>query len=149
MIFLGAVLIIYILIYGMYVMNKVDLFVSEESVDDTDDAHILIYGCNKISVKVQMYLDSINVKYDLVGNDIVKGIDDKYRILLMLSNDDLDNLMIYSLGKKYGRIRMAISVCNNNQNKKIYDEYGIINIDFKYGCSDKFLSLIKEKIKND
>lgn len=149
MIFLGTALIIIIFIYGIYVMNKVDLFLSEENLEEINTADILIYGCNEISVRVKTYLDSINVKYDLVGSNMVKGIDEKYRILLMLSSDDLDNLMVYSLGKKLGRICTAIAVCNNVENKRIYDEYGIMNVDFKYGYSDQFLSMIKEKIEND
>lgn len=149
MIFLGIALIIIIFIYGIYVMNKVDLFLSEENLEEINTTDILIYGCNEISVRVKTYLDSINVKYDLVDSNMVKGIDEKYRILLMLSSDDLDNLTVYSLGKKWGRIRTAIAVCNNVENKRIYDEYGIMNVDFKYGHSDQFLLMIKEKIEND
>lgn len=149
MMFLWAALVIYIFIYGMNVMNKVDIFLSKKNHGEIDNAYILIYGWNEISFRVQAYLDSINVKYDLVDNNMAQGIDERYRILLLLSNDDLDNLMVYSLGKKWGGIRMAIAVCNNAENKKIYDEYGIINVDFEYGHSDKFFSMIKEKVKND
>ena len=56
--------------------------------------------------------------------------------------------MACALSRKWYNIESVISVCNDFENERIFDEYGVMRISISNICNKQCLSAIKEKIKN-
>lgn len=82
----------------------------------------LLFGeealCNEISELLYKYKISSEILLDI--NDLDKSC--TYNYLVSVNKSDLENLMICSIGIKMMDIKIVLSLCNKQYNKKIYEE---------------------------
>lgn len=145
-----TVLFLFIIFFGLHISNKVDNFIelNENRINEKNKNKILIVGNRNLSQKIEKYFNTNNIKYDIIYDNNVKNLDNNYKCMLVIFCDDLDNLMICALSKRWYNIDSIISVYNDSENKIIFDKYGVTSIDIKRIYDEECLSMIKEKIKN-
>lgn len=86
----------------------------------------LIYGdsdfCIDISQNLQQHNICSEILYDI--NQLDKSC--PYKFLIAASKSDLDNLTICAIGLKMMGINKILAVCNQQYNRKIYEENHIL-----------------------
>lgn len=142
--------ILFILFFGIYGTKKVDRFIeiNQSSTAQRNEEKVLIMGNKEVSKSIESYLDTNNIQYDTIYDNSMKKLSNCYKCLIILFNDDLDNLMACALSRKWYNIECVISVCNDFENERIFDEYGVMRISINNIYNKQCLSAIKEKIKN-
>jgi len=112
--------IIFIIALGYYVMCCVDNFIcSGEDIEkqiEYKDKDVLLYKC---SYKIYSLLDSRNVSYDIVDYPALPALN-HYRIVLALSENDLDNLLLCSSAKHANPYSRTIARCNSQIYREIF-----------------------------
>lgn len=146
------ILIIVTFCYGLLIMKKIDKFIAYGLISENRlfkaDKKVIIYGDNSISKVVRKYFDNEKIEYDFIKNNMIEKLSDEYKYVLVLSESDLDNLMICSIAKKIFHMNNIISVCNNVSNKSIFDDYNIFNVSLEYSNSKECLLMIIKKIRD-
>ena len=146
------------IIFGYFVMNKIDIFIEKDVVGTTADCigkksiskkNLLLFGNNELAKAVVKYCTDRGIEFRFIEyyNELDFGYE--YSLLLALSNNDVDNLMISAIGKKVCSIPHIVSLCNNNENLKIYDSLDmekVITLDNDIGY---MFNLIKEVVDSE
>lgn len=91
-----------------------------EEVFCTEIYDILIH--NNISSKIFNDLEQIDKSYS-------------YKFLIAVNKSDLENLIVCSVCKNVMEVSIILAICNNQQNKRIYDKNHI-----QYVCGNSFLA---------
>lgn len=141
------------IIFGYFIMNKVDIFIAKNvvnpKIDDIDKKstsrkNLLLFGNNELVKSVIKYCSDKNIglKFIEYYNELDFGYE--YSLLLALSNNDVDNLMISAIGKKVCSIPHIVSLCNNNENLKIYDDFDMEKVITLDNDISYIFNLIKE-----
>lgn len=144
-------IIAFILFYGLEIMDKIDCFVENNLSRRKNDYKILLYGDENYIYRLSEILLSSQVEYKVI-DDLLIGKNEDYsrcRCIISLSKEDLNNLMICRVALRYYDIPKMYSICNDIQNKIIYEKYGIHTMDIKEICSQEFITAIGEKLKNE
>lgn len=145
--FFLILIIVLVFFYSLHEMSLVDKFINNIGVQDTKKK-ILIYGDNELANSIEEICEDENAQYEVMENDIEKIVDKEYNLLILLRNDDLDNLMLCSLGRRLSNIRGIISVCNDKKNKILYEKYKVDCFESNYADSMEFRFKMKERIKH-
>ncbi|MGB4311371.1 MAG: hypothetical protein ACOX0L_08015 [Natronincolaceae bacterium] len=146
------------IIFGYFIMNKIDIFIEKDVINtgtdyvdkkSTGGKSLLLFGNNELAKSVVKYCNDkdIELKFIEYYNELDFGYE--YSLLLALSNNDVDNLMISAIGKKVCSIPHIVSLCNNNENLKIYDGFDmekVITLDNDIGY---MFNLIKEVVDSE
>lgn len=142
--------ILFILFFGIYGTKKVDRFIeiNQSSTVQRNEEKVLIMGNKQVTKSIESYLDTNNIQYDIIYDNNMQRLNNSYKCLIILFNDDLDNLMACALSRKWYNIESVISVYNDFENERIFDEYGVMRISINNIYNKQCLSAIKEKIKN-
>ena len=136
MTFIVVFVAIVFLLLGYYAMDKIDKFlvsntsVSNEYLSDKNTEikeykkkAILIYGDNELTNLAAAYCNSQAYIYETITEINHISNDYSYLCLLALSYNDVDNLMLGSVGLKIYGISHIISLCNSQSNLKLYNEF--------------------------
>lgn len=148
-----AVLMISIFFIGFVFIDKIYSianpveFNGEEfyqSASDNNLIDVLIYGdsdfCMEISDALKQKKLYSEVLYDI--NKLDKSC--SYKFLIAVSKSDLDNLTICAIGTKMMGINKVLAICNQQYNKKIYEENHIQYLSANFiSASDIALTLLK------
>lgn len=125
-----AVLMIAIFLIGFVFIDKIysianpvelngDTFYQSADNNLTD---VLIYGDSNFCIDISDTLKQNNfnseILYDI--NKLDKSC--SYKFLIAVSKSDLDNLTICTIGTKMMGINKVLAICNQQYNKKIYEE---------------------------
>ncbi|MCR1898477.1 hypothetical protein NSA47_05665 [Irregularibacter muris] len=153
--------VIAFLLFGYYIMDRIDKFIESnflipdeyhpyQYLSDNEDKEIviLIYGDNALSKHVKNYCDSQKYLYENIIDIHYISKDYRYMYLLALSLNDVDNLMVSSIGLKVYGIPHIIILCNNKNNLKIYREFNFDKVLLYTDEIDKLLNIMKETIEN-
>ena len=148
-------------IFGFIVMVNIDKFI-DKSVqptknyildkdglsDDAGQRSILIFGNNKITTVVKNYCKAHNYLFSIIED--INNIDKKYKYLTLfaLSNNDADNLIISSVGLKVYSIPHIITICNSQENLRIYNEFNFDKVILYDEDIEKTYNVIKELVDN-
>ncbi len=105
---------------------------------------VLIYGDSDFCIDISNILEQnrlhSEILYDI--NNIDKSC--SYRLLIAVSKSDLDNLTLCTIGTKMMGINKVLSLCNQQYNKKIYEENNIPYLcNGSISASDIALTIIK------
>lgn len=143
--------ILAIMLYGIKIMDKIDIFINNNiNEKDNDEDTILIYGDDENISKVEKLLLYQNMKYRIVNDLLLDKNEDNtnYIGIITVSKDDLKNMLMCTIALRYYGIANVISICNNVENRKIYDKYNIKATNIDDVSSEEFISLIRENLKN-
>lgn len=142
--------ILAIMLYGVKVMEKIDIFIDNNINEKYNNKEtIILYGDEDIS-KVKELLQCNNIKYKVI-NDLLLNKDEdntNYVGIIALSKDDFNNIFICVATFRYYGVNNKFSICNDIQNKKVYDRYNIETIDINEINTEEFISRIREKLGN-
>jgi hypothetical protein len=159
--FIAVFVAIAFLLLGYYAMDKIDkalvsnvfspnVYLSDEHTYDSESKQkvILIYGDNELAKWVKAYCNSEKYIYEVVSefNNICNGHD--YSCLLALSYNDVDNLMIASIGLKVYSISHIIALCNNQNNLRMYSEFNFEKVLLYHDEMDELFNIVKEFVQN-
>ncbi|MFA9423777.1 MAG: hypothetical protein ACERLG_09375 [Sedimentibacter sp.] len=105
---------------------------------------VLIYGDSDFCIDISNILEQnrlhSEILYDI--NNLDKSC--SYNLLIAVSKSDLDNLTICAIGTKMMGIKKVLSLCNQQYNKKIYEENSIPYLcNSSISASDIALTLLK------
>lgn len=141
---MNLIIVFFIIVYfilGYFVMNKIDNFIVDNikpkedymvnknnSEKDIKHKCILIFGDNQITDLIKCYCESKNYLYSIT-NDIwnIKKVY-QYTSLFALSNSDLENLIVSSIGIEVYSIPYVISICNLPENLIIFNKLDIYEV---------------------
>ena len=161
MTFIVVFVAIAFLLLGYYAMDKIDKYLVSNAIpsneyfsslyiDNTEFKQkvILIYGFNEFTKLVIAYCNSKKYIYETITefNDIDNG--NKYSCLLALSNNDVDNLMIASVGRKVYGISHIITLCNSQNNLRMYNEFNFEKVLLYDDKMDDHLNIVKGFVQN-
>ena len=140
-------------LYGIKVMEKIDNFIyyNIKYASKENSKVFLIYKGDNQNLEIEKILLQYNVPYEIIYDlSLYKNQNNRrYGGILAISNDDFNNIMICTIAARYNEIDNAISICNDLENKKIYDKYNIKLVSINEIESEEFILSIKEKMKND
>ncbi|MCC5911726.1 MAG: hypothetical protein JJT76_14975 [Clostridiaceae bacterium] len=151
-----ALITIVFLLFGYYLMDRVDRFVekyeqyaNENLSDEYNDSGkmeekvILIYGDSELTNRVKAYCRSQKYIYEDIAD--ISNINTKlnYKCLFALSYNDVDNLMISSVAFKIYSIPSIIALCNNQSHLKIYNEFNFDEVLLYNDKIDRLLNSLK------
>lgn len=161
MTFIVVFVAIVFLLIGYYAMDKIDKYLagnvissnqylSEEDINNKVSKRkvILIYGDNKLTNLIKAYCNSEKNIYEGITefNNISTG--NQYSCLLALSNNDADNLMIASVGLKVYSISHIITLCNSQNNLKLYNEFNFDKVLLFNSEMDELFNIVKGFVQN-
>lgn len=161
MTFLVVFVAIVFLLLGYYAMDKIDkylvnnVFPSKEYLSDDHINNrelkqkvILIYGDNELTKLIKAYCNSREYIYEAITefNNISTG--NKYNCLLALSYNDVENLMISSVGLKVYGISHIIALCNSQNNLKLYSEFNFERVLLYNNEMDALFNIVKGFMQN-
>lgn len=161
MILIVVLLTIVFLIFGYYLMDRIDKFIaynnlslnedfSNEEKESTEDEYvILIYGENDLVKGIKDYCDSKKYTYQSISDISNIKSNYKYSCLLALSNNDADNLMVGRVGLKLYSIPKIVGLCNREDNLKIYKEFNFNRALLQNSGIDKVFINIKELLEKE
>lgn len=114
------------------------------SAADNNLTDVLIYGDSDFCIDISDALKQNNlyseILYDI--NKLDKSC--SYKFLVAVSKSDLDNLTICAIGTKMMGINKVLAICNQQYNKKIYEENHIQYLSANcISASDIALTLLK------
>ena len=94
--------------------------------DELTDA--LIYGEGVFSVEISDILAQHNISSKIF--DDLEQIDKSrpYKFLIAVDKSDLENIIVCSICKKVTEVSRILAICNNQINKKIYEENDILYV---------------------
>lgn len=143
--------ITFILFYGLRIMDKIDYFLENNLRVLDMEYELLIYGDEEFVYQLEKMLLKSEVKYKVIDDlSICKNQDySRYKCIISLSDEDLNNLLICRLALNYYAINNMYSICNDIKNESIYDKYGIHTAKLEEICSQEFIALIREKLKDE
>lgn len=147
-------------VFGYKLMDNLDLFlennflsINEPRLDDIDHESynksvILIYGSNDLVDLVKSYCNSKNYLYEVINelNEISK--EQRYSCLLALSNKDVENLVIGSIGLKIYSIPHIITICNSQVNLKFFEEFNFSEVLLYTDETNKLFKILKGSIQS-
>lgn len=134
------------LILGLRIMNNVDNLIDQ--IQGRDVKRIGVYGNSKLSKKVSEYINNNGIKYDVINEDTMMRKEKNYDYIFILSDDDLDNLMMCTICRKECTVKNIIVVCNDFYNKRLFDKCLVTSFNKEFMNSDKFFKRIKEIISD-
>jgi hypothetical protein len=149
------------LLLGYYAMDKIDKalvsnvfssnqYLSNGNTYDNESKQkvILIYGDNELARWVKSYCNSEKYIYEVIAefNNISNG--HEYSCLLALSYNDVDNLMISSVGLKVYSISHIIALCNNQNNLRMYNEFNFEKVLLYHNEMDELCNIVKGIVQN-
>jgi Trk K+ transport system NAD-binding subunit len=142
-------------------MDKIDKFIVNNvsppneylSYEDTNNKEsnqkvILIYGDNELTKLIKAYLNSEIYIYEAITEFNNISSDNKYSCILALSYNDVDNMMIGSVGLKVYGISHIIALCNSQNNLKLYNEFNFDKVLLYDAEMDKLFNIVKGFVKN-
>lgn len=126
-----AVLMIAIFLIGFVFIDKIysianpvelngDAFY--QSAADNNLTDVLIYGDSDFCIDISETLEQNNFNTEILYD--INKLDKSclYKFLIAVSKSDLDNLTICAIGTKMMGINKVLAICNQQYNKKIYEE---------------------------
>lgn len=141
-------------------MDKIDKFLENDSflsndyvpqeysdVNSSRQKVILIFGDNELTRRIKAYCNLQEFFFEEITEINQIKTDYQYACLLALSNSDVDNLTISSIAVKVYCISRIITLCNNQNNLKIYSEFNFEKILFNREI-DEIYDIAKEFIQN-
>lgn len=154
-----AILMISLFFIGFVFINKIHSIANPVGFNEEEFYHsasksnltdVLIYGdsdfCMEISDALKQNKLYSEVLYDI--NKLDKSC--SYKFLVAVSKSDLDNLTICAIGTKMMGINKVLATCNQQYNKKIYEENHIPYLSANFiSASDIALTLLKLSEKKE
>lgn len=114
---------------GFVFFNKLSVIVNPNEFNNSSHNHryqfsekALILGNINIAYEIADNLKKRNISYEIIQDMYQLELTESFDYLIALSENDLDNLMICSICKKFMGINRDIAICNLNYNKKIYED---------------------------
>lgn len=161
MTFIVVFIAIVFLLLGYYAMNELDKFLVNNissSNEYLSDGHteieedkkkvVLIYGDNELTKLVAAYCNSQIYIYQTITEINHISSNYKYRCLLALSFNDIENLMLASVGLKVYGISPIIALCNSQNNLKLYNELNIDNVVLNNDEIGELFNVVKGLVQN-
>lgn len=151
------VAIIYI-VFGYIVMKKIDLFLEKlnsgtQDIDEMNDNKvqitILIFGNNDLTKSIAQYCCDKNIEFKYLEHYNELDFNCQYSLLLALSYNDIDNLTISAVGKKICYVAHTVSLCNDRENLRMYNDFGMYKIITLDRDISYTFNLIKELVDNE
>lgn len=144
-------------IAGYYVMSRIDKFIlnniidikANNYVDDIEitesslSEYILIFGDNELANFLKNLCIENGIKYKGIAK--VNELNHKYRysILFALSDFDIDNILISSICTKICTVPHIVSLCNDRENIKVFNEYNLERVIVKDDDINYSLNVLK------
>lgn len=130
---------VYVLAVGMYLMSKVDkfrekkdYFSRQEPIEEEkgeNSCFAIVYGKEEDAEDLCQLLKKKEIG-SIIINDIMFHPDWKnIEYIFALSGSDVDNLSICNIGKKLYQLKGTASICNENENKALFQKAGVITIE--------------------
>ena len=82
----------------------------------------LIYGDSDFCTDISDVLKQYNINSEILNDINILDKSRSYKYLIAVSKSDLDNLTICAIGTKMMDINNVLAICNQQYNKKIYEE---------------------------
>ncbi|MDF2677230.1 MAG: hypothetical protein K0Q97_1548 [Bacillota bacterium] len=128
--FIIVISMICIFFSGFVFINKLSAIVNPNEFNDAASQkplHLiseraLIIGNISIINEIVTVLKKRNISAEIIQDMYQLEITDPFDYLIAVSENDLDNLMICSICKKFMGINQDIAICNLIYNTKIYED---------------------------
>lgn len=87
--------------------------------------YLLIFGNGNLADNLKALLESYEIRYLQI--DHINALDKtkKYTNIVAVSANDIDNIMIVRIGGKLLEIPFSIAICNQIENRKIFNDYDV------------------------
>lgn len=87
--------------------------------------YLLIFGNGNLADNLKALLESYEIRYLQI--DHINALDKtkKYTNIVAVSANDIDNIMIVRIGEKLLEIPFSIAICNQIENRKIFNDYDV------------------------
>jgi len=122
-----VVFVVCFLLAGYWMMKRLDLFLSQNLIG-TDEAvspvvDIALIANEELSRELGSMFRTGDISFDVLqGED--DFYDHEYRLICAFTQDDLQNLLFCTLGKKISKARSAFSRCNNPLHRNLFRDAG-------------------------
>lgn len=141
MTFLIVLAIAIYILFGYLIMNKIDIFLDKNNDsseldyfneilldDEKQEKEILLFGDNNLTKSIGRYCidKNISLNFSKYYNEL--DFNRKYSLLLAISDNDTDNLTVSTIGRDICSIPHIASLCNKDENLKMYKDFGIDRI---------------------
>ena len=142
---------IIIMLYGLKIMGRIDFFIENNINKKEAEYGVLIYGDEEYTNHLAKMLSCKSIRYKIIDYSLIDKKEDYsgYKYIITLSKEDLNNLMVCRISSRYYYLHNMYSICNDEKNEIIYDEYGIHVMRIDEICKNTFISSIKEKLRNE
>jgi hypothetical protein len=120
---------IFVFIFGLYLMKRIDKFFDKKDVSPeehkpliTDRAFALVFGSTELSDELVKILKSNAIDYEQIDDENQLYEIDNYSHLFAISDNDVDNLLICVVADRSGVEYQKIARCNSLDNQNIYHQ---------------------------
>ena len=119
----------YTFLIGMFMMRKIDgwldsggLKTEKPGIEPVD---IVIFGRDRLAFELCQMLREMKLEPVLVHELMFRREWKCAQYIIALSDSDVDNLSMCNIGKKFYTLKMALCICNEPGNKKLFQRAGI------------------------
>lgn len=140
---------LFFIVIGDNMMQHLDKHLNKNEnafVADFNKPCYLLAGSHPLAFRVKDYLEAKELIYFQIQNtyDIPDNI--SFTSVIALSDNDIDNLILCSAAIKFYGIDTIITLCNQNKNKRLFEDYQIAQILINDYPEDLLFSKLKEYI---
>ncbi len=131
MIILFMIVLIGTVLYGYFIMLRLDKFIEKSMVrkesEGPGEKEILLYGEAEIIDSISQVLNAAEITYDFTTEPVINE-GSTYHWLVAFSKDDADNLLICLLAKRRNSSIQTMAKCNNRIYENVFKQTGITMI---------------------
>jgi hypothetical protein len=120
---------IFVFIFGLFIMKRIDRFFDKREVSlnehtpmETEQTLALIYGSSSLSEELVKILKSNAIDYEKIEDENQLYQIDYYSHLFAISDNDVDNLLICVVADRRGSECQKIARCNSLDNQNIFHQ---------------------------
>ena len=141
-----ALAAIIFLLAGYWLMKRLDHFLAFHITvpDDTarPSADLALYAPEELKQNLCPKLTQAGIAFDLI-EDEESFAGQNYPLICALGDDDLQNLLICSLGKKLGQGHTIVAKCNNPLYRNLFQDAGAFCLETSEQPEERILWEVK------
>ena len=146
-----ALAAIIFLLAGYWLMKRLDYFLAFHIAVPEDTAKpaadLALYAPEELKQNLCPKLTQAGIAFDLIEDEeSFAGRD--YPLICALGDDDLQNLLICSLGKKLGEGHTIVAKCNNPLYRSLFHDTGAFCLETSEQPEARILSEVKRMHEN-
>jgi len=111
-----------------YLMARLDIFLTEAGFAKEEDKGrpiAVVMGETDLARKVGELLEKNNIRVHRITEPFLLEQEQNFSYLFALSEKDVENIILYKIGKKVYGIEKMICLCNDKANESMFIKEGI------------------------